>query len=275
MKKSTYKPDLFIIDGNSQKKRKYIPVARASINQKGVVDVDSVKGCELGMAAHPIGGCYNECYAYKLARARGFDFCTSVSRLPRKRSIMDCAKIVYRSCNDWYRIGTSGDPSHDWVNTIDIIKALSICNKTPVIVTKHWVKMDETVISNVIKYGCVVNTSLSALDTDDEICHRIQQHERLCKYGARAVLRVVTAKYGNTEYGRRCKRIQDEIISRGPYIDTPYRLSKSNRLLCGGHVMADRVVGSNGGSGSMVSIWKDAIHLGRCCDCPDKCGTIY
>ena len=54
--------------------RLYSNVITASVNRKGVLDVDTVKGCALGMLAYPGGGCYGECYARKTATLYGFNF---------------------------------------------------------------------------------------------------------------------------------------------------------------------------------------------------------
>jgi len=37
--------------------KEYLPYLSASINRKGVLDIDTVKGCKLGMANYPKGGC--------------------------------------------------------------------------------------------------------------------------------------------------------------------------------------------------------------------------
>lgn len=60
--------------------RRYASGLTASVNSNGVMDCDTVKGCSLGMAAYPSGGCYGECYARKIAAYRGFDFTVSVNR---------------------------------------------------------------------------------------------------------------------------------------------------------------------------------------------------
>ena len=57
--------------------RIYRPFLTASENGKGVMDVDTVKGCTLGMAAYPDGGCYGECYAQKTAVRYGINFSVS------------------------------------------------------------------------------------------------------------------------------------------------------------------------------------------------------
>lgn len=41
--------------------KQYLPLITAVENQKGVLDVDTVKGCASGMNAHPNGGCYDDC----------------------------------------------------------------------------------------------------------------------------------------------------------------------------------------------------------------------
>jgi len=66
--------------GSVKKLKKYKAELAAAVNRKGVLDIDTVKGCSLGMAAHPNGGCYGLCYAYKMAKAYGFNFNESVSR---------------------------------------------------------------------------------------------------------------------------------------------------------------------------------------------------
>ena len=67
-------PDMFD-DGKT-----YKPTLTAVVNHKGVMDIDTVKGCSEGLAAYPDGGCYGECYAYKIATRYGIDFATSISR---------------------------------------------------------------------------------------------------------------------------------------------------------------------------------------------------
>ena len=66
--------------------RRYRPILTAVENEKGVLDVDTVKGCTLGMSARPNGGCYNECYAFKIASRYNIDFTVAVSRRPGARS---------------------------------------------------------------------------------------------------------------------------------------------------------------------------------------------
>jgi hypothetical protein len=58
----------------------YKPVLSAHVNRKGVLDIDTVKGCSLGMGSYPGGGCYGVCYANKVATLYGFNFNKSVSR---------------------------------------------------------------------------------------------------------------------------------------------------------------------------------------------------
>ena len=60
--------------------RHYEDAIAVSANRKGVIDVDTVKGCTLGMRAYPDGGCYGECYAAKIAARNGIAFDVSVNR---------------------------------------------------------------------------------------------------------------------------------------------------------------------------------------------------
>jgi hypothetical protein len=56
------------------------------VNQKGVLDVDVVKGCTSGIAAHGEKGCYQACYAASIARFRGIDFSRAMVRKVRSRA---------------------------------------------------------------------------------------------------------------------------------------------------------------------------------------------
>ena len=47
--------------------KRYAKRLTVDVNSKGVMDIDTVKGCSLGMKARPGVGCYDSCYANKLA----------------------------------------------------------------------------------------------------------------------------------------------------------------------------------------------------------------
>ena len=102
-----------------------------------------MKGCSFGMQKYPNGGCYGECYAYKTATARGFDFSKSVSRRINNETFNGVFKTIKKHNLSWYRIGVNGDPSHDWENTVFVCEQLKGTLKIPVIVTKHWVKINQ------------------------------------------------------------------------------------------------------------------------------------
>lgn len=180
--------------------RLYKPVLTVAVNRKGVIDVDTTKGCTFGMRAYPDGGCYGECYAAKTAALYGIDFTQSVSRQFCDREHRDAVvKQMLPMPATWYRIGTFGDPSHDWTHTIAVLRPLRWTNKTPVVITKHWETLTDKQVDDLRWLKAVVNTSVSGLDTEKEICHRVRQRDRLATAGMRSVLRVVTCAFGSSE----------------------------------------------------------------------------
>ena len=247
-----------------------------SMNRKGVVDVDTIKGCTLGMNAHPGGGCYGECYARKISAQYGFDFNTSVKRVlvdqweHRDRLIAQLLKVSAT----WYRIGVMGDPCHDWRHTIRIINALRPAKKTAVIITKHWVKLSDEDISKLIEQDVVVNTSTSGMDDDGELIHRIAQIERLRKYGIPSVNRVVTCQYGSSDWALGCEEKQKRLLLIKPLIDNPLRASPKNPRVLSGDIIVTRRRDSIGG-GTLVSIHSEDVYLGHCNLCPDQCGVEF
>jgi hypothetical protein len=253
--------------------RLYHPFLTASENQKGVLDVDTVKGCTAGIGARPNGGCYNECYAQKIATRYGIDFSVSVSRKLTRATRAEVLYAVKDFKANWYRIGTAGDPCHDWDNTLEVIEFLEDTGKAPVIITKHWVKLSDSHIARLKRLRAVVNTSTSGLDTDNETKHRVRQIERLRAAGVRSINRVVTCNYGTSEWAVAAKRKQDYLLSITPVIDNPLRASKSNPRVISGDIILDRIDAAIGG-GKYVSLHDKSVYLGTCNQCPDQCGAL-
>ena len=255
--------------------RRYGRVLTAAENGKGVMDVDTVKGCTMGMAAYPAGGCYGECYARKIAAFRGFDFAVSVSRrFSDREHAATLRNIITAHPASWYRVGTHGDPCHDWDATITALKGLWHCHKTPVVITKHWSALTDVELERMakLKLGVVFNTSVSGMDTDKEVAHRVEQMERLAGYGFRSLLRVVTCQYGMSEWARGCRDKQDYLLSFADVIDNPLRASNVNARVLAGDIVLTRRRDSVGG-GKFVSLHRPSVYLGRCEDCPDQCGA--
>lgn len=252
----------------------YSPIITATINSKGVLDVDTVKGCTLGMMNYPMGGCYGECYAYKNANMYGINFRKSVSRQfegrEHKATLM---KIMLQHDSGWYRIGTAGDPCHDWKHTVAIVNAFWHLHKVPVIITKHWLPMEDWHIEKLRSLGAVVNTSTSGLDSDDEIKYRVNQLNRLYEGGIKSVNRVVTCLFGKSQWAKECKEKQDYLLSLPfPIIYNPLRADHSNIHVKKGDIILIKKTSSIGG-GKFVSLHNPKIYLGKCSECPDQCGV--
>ncbi len=252
--------------------KQYLPILTAVENQKGVLDVDTVKGCTLGMQARPEGGCYGECYAAKTAARYGIDFTVSVSRKLRKKDRIAIFCTVRDHPESWYRIGTAGDPCHDWENTLEVCEALHPTGKVAVIITKHWIPLSDSHLARLKAIGAVVNTSTSGLDTPAQTRYRVEQIDRIKTFGIRSVNRVVTANYGKSEWATKAKETQDRLLSIGPIIDNPLRADKGSPRVQSGDILLTRVDEAIGG-GKMVSLHRNDIYLGSCSACPDQCGV--
>lgn len=252
-------------------KRVYRGVLTATENRKGVLDVDTVKGCSIGMSKYPNGGCYYECYAYKTAKMYGIDFSVSISRKPGSKSFNSVFHAVKDYPALWYRIGTSGDPSHDWENTIEVCERLKSTGKTPIVITKHWNALTNAQIKIFIKVGAIFNTSTSGLDADEEIEHRIEQMDRLESAGIKSICRVVTCKFGTSDWAKKAELKQKHLLSLSPVIDNPLRASISNELVIKGEILLEKRKEAIGG-GKRISLHNGNVYLGKCNGCKDQCG---
>lgn len=252
--------------------RTYSTVLAASENMKGVLDVDTVKGCTLGMNADP-RGCYGECYANKIAGRYGIDFTVSVSRYLTPYNFSQVFSAVEKHQANWYRIGTAGEPCHDWENTLSVIQALKPTGKVPVIITKHWVPLLDAQIERLRDCSAVVNTSTSGLDTDAQTDHRVRQIMRLREAGVESVCRVVTCEYGETPWALKAKRVQDYLLTLLPVIDNPLRATSSHPRVISGEIILSKRSDAIGG-GKSVSLHRQDVYLGTCEACPDQCGLF-
>ena len=252
--------------------RHYLPILTAVENHKGVLDVDTVKGCTLGMKVRPEGGCYEECYAAKTAARYGIDFSVSVSRKLTPWNRINVFQVIKNFHASWYRIGTAGDPCHDWENTIEVIEAMHATGKQAVIITKHWITLSDDQIIRLGMLDACVNTSTSGLDTEQETKHRVRQINRLKSFGVESVNRVVTCDYGDTEWARPRKARQDYLLTITPMIDNPLRADKLNKHVVAGDIKLSRIEEAIGG-GKFVSLHDPHVYLGTCALCPDQCGA--
>jgi hypothetical protein len=253
--------------------RRYHEAITASLNSKGCMDVDTVKGCSPGMSAQE-GGCYGECYAAKIAVRYGVEFETSVVRgfVDRWQHRDILVRQLREHYATWYRIGVMGDPSFDWSHTIAVIRHLRPAEKTAVIVTKHWKPLTDDHLSQLMELDVVFNTSNSALDTEAQSKYRVAQYQRLQHYGIKSWNRVVTCQFGDTEWGRAAQIRQDYLLSLLPIIDTPLRVSPDNPHVLNGDLLTTRRPDSIGG-GTLLSLHDPSVFLGHCGDCPDQCGV--
>ena len=253
--------------------KQYTSSLSATINRKGVLDIDTVKGCLFGMKKYPYGGCYGVCYANKISSFYGYDFSKSVVRKNINYQIIE--NIIKRHKLPWFRIGTMGDPSYNWDYTVYICEWLGKF-KIPVIVTKHWVEMSRIHLEKLKKIGAVINTSISPLDDKFEIENRLNIFKQLKKFGINSILRVVSAKFGVTDNGIKLKNIQDRIMSESPVIDNPLRIPINDNRVVSGDIVVKKYKFLTGGFGrSTVSVSNPRAFLGKCDICPDQCGVNF
>jgi hypothetical protein len=253
----------------------------ASVNRKGVLDIDTFKGCPEGIKSCGKNGCYGLCYAAKTSTFYGYDFEAGSKRNisnTKQIKLFDIAglygsKAIYNKVKNhnlaWFRIGTMGDPSHDWGITLEVCEWL--CKlKTPIIVSKFWNDIPGFMFESFKKCNVIFNISVSALDRQDQIKYRVLQYHRLKNFGIKSVLRIVTCKFGDTEKGRELSIIQNRLRAEGIYIDNPLRIPIKDPRVVSGDIIVEHVVDMT--AKQYVSIDYKNVYIGHCSKCPDQCG---
>lgn len=251
--------------------RRYRDVLTADVNEKGVLDVDTVKGCTAGMNARPGTGCYGGCYAAKIAKFRGIDFTQAVTRkVTSSAHARQIERAVKAAPEGFFRVGTMGDPSHAWKHTVATIEWLAPF-AVPVIVTKHWMVASDAQLARLVVCGAVLNTSVSALDTPAELRHRERQIDRYAALGGVSVARIVSCEFNlDSEEGRERAVVQTRLFTLVPTLDNPLRVPSTHDLVRRGVIRVQQVRDLN--SVRSLSVLKPDTYIGHCSACPDKCG---
>lgn len=254
-------------------------------NSRGCYIMDTVKGCPAG-SLFGGRGCYADCYAKNIAKRYGFDFEDVKLRdfenddeqlwLFDFKDRSHTEKILkeIRAANMCFiRIGEMGDPSLAWEHTFDVCEEIAPAGKQIVIITKHWKVISENLLHVLPRLPVCINTSVSALDDDALLDHRLEQYERLKKV-CKSVLRIVSCDF-NKEHADGFDRsiVQENLfkLANGNCIDTVFRPTKDNPFVTKGIINTKRVrfLGSQG----LASIYNPETYFGACEDCPQMCGA--
>jgi hypothetical protein len=228
-------------------------------------------GCKSGMAATE-GGCYGDCYAAKSAKLYGYDFTeTTLRGFKSEKHKRDIKLAVSRIKLPFVRMGCSGDPSENWEHTIGILKVIENCNKEIVMITRHWNALTDDQLKYLSTINVCVNTSVSALDSEDQLVHSLEQYNRLKSY-CKSVLRIVSCDFNKSNAeGLRRWDIQEKLFQADYVIDTVFRPSKDNRFLLDGVVNAKIEVFN--GHKCLASKYNRKTYMGKCGSCKEMCGA--
>jgi len=260
--------------------KKYKSVISLSKNERGIWDLDTIKGCNSGLNEN-INGCYNDCYAYKTAKRYGIDFSKSIERhfeneLHRKNIVNQIERIDM----PFIRIGCSGDPSENWEHTLNIIEQIKensqltlfdiSSKKQIVIITRHWKILTDEQLNKISKYNICINTSVSALDNDYLINKSIEQYNRLKPY-CKSVLRIVSCDFNEDNLiGKQKSEIQKKLFKNDLTIDTVFRPSKNNKFVLDKIINVKKMKFMN--SLQLISKMNKKSFIGKCENCLEMCG---
>jgi hypothetical protein len=242
--------------------KKYLNKIELVQNYRGVWDLDTLKGCIYSKLNNG-NGCYGICYAAKLAKARGYDFSDEVKRyFISDKHFLDIVKRL--KSLPFVRIGCMYDPSSDWEHTLDIIDKIRHFQNNIVIITKHWNILNDNQLCRL--NGLIINTSICALDSEEEIKKRLNEYKRLKKY-CKSILRVNTADFNDIEL----KSLQDKLLNNDNVIDNILRFSNNHQLV------TDKVINVKKykylKSYVYASKHNEDTYFSYCYKCLDLCGA--
>jgi hypothetical protein len=250
-------------------------------NSRGCYILDTIKGCSY-CKEKPLG-CYDNCYAQIIAKRYKLDFSNPISRKFEKeknqlylfdfhdeKHINDIIKQIKKINMPFVRIGEMGDPSENWEHTLNVCNIIAAAGKPIVIITKHWKIIPDNLLKSMRMLNLYVNTSVSAMDTEQQINHRLNQYNRLKPY-CKSSLRIVSCDFNkDNALGAKLYIKQTALFKNENVIDTVFRPSANNQLV------VENIINTNKAkfmrTNMLVSIYNKNAYLGFCNDCPDMCG---
>jgi len=253
-------------------------------NSRGCYILDTVKGCNVCAKEKPLG-CYDNCYAKNIASRYGFNFSNPVKRdfdrvenqfcLFGLDDSIDSNNLIDNIRNidmPFVRIGEMGDPSENWTHTIDVCKKIAIAGKPIVIITKHWQTIPNDLLDTLSNFNICINSSISALDSKQEIEHRLAQYNRLKPY-CNSILRIVSCDFNlNNDEGMKRNYIQNTLLSNAKILETVFRPSSNNPLVTNKVINVKKMQFLRGKV--LASVRNVNVYMGMCTDCPDMCGLL-
>jgi hypothetical protein len=252
--------------------KEYSDTIELTRNRRGCFVLDPVLGC-VGSLQNGGKGCYGDCYAAKYSKRYGYNFNKIQLRnfendIHLKSTINKINKIDM----SFVRMGSSGDPSCDWEHSMEIIKAISDCNKEIVIITKHWELLTNNQLEYLSSLNICINTSISALDNKALLGRRLNEYIRIKPY-CKSILRVVSCDF-NLEHplGLIFADVQHDLFKNEHTIDTVFRPSKNNIYVLDGIINIEKDLFM--GKKCYVSKYNKQAYLGYCDSCHEECGVI-
>ena len=182
-------------------------------------------------------------------------------------SIIDTIKNIDMP---FIRIGEMGDPSEYWEHTFDVCSKIYEAGKPIVIITKHWKTIPDNLLKYLSKYGIIIHTSISALDSKNQIKYRLQQYNLLKDY-CKSILRVVTCDFNlHDTLGIHLNEIQENLLKNDNIIETIFRVNLKNDLVQNHTINVKRKQFLK--SKVLCSIRNEKTFFGYCSKCKEMCG---
>jgi hypothetical protein len=189
--------------------------------EAGTIDVHrGCPGCELKDAP---------CYAAKGAARVGINFFHPVKR-PLDEKFL--SRQLKNYSLPWIRVGCISDPSLNWKTSARVCEILHDHGKTPVIVTKIYTELQDTILTKLLKSEAIVQVSTSALASNEPQLSRLINLFKANTAGLRTSLRLNTAKFpqGNTLDAKQEELIILAAEAQIPILETPIRLFRTSPL---------------------------------------------
>jgi hypothetical protein len=175
--------------------------------------------------------CYGSCFAARAAFDAGIDFGHRVENMLDEQIFVDDLEGLPPG-QRYLKNGWNSDPSWSWNKALQMATLVHSAGRHLVFITKCFTTMTDAQADAFARMGIELRVSLSALDSEAQLAHRIDAGAAYRRAGGVAVPQVFTAVFRDARLNTRQLRIAEHLVGLDfPVAENSLRFTPGSPML--------------------------------------------
>ncbi|APD49709.1 hypothetical protein [Francisella hispaniensis] len=175
--------------------------------------------------------CYGMCFAAKSSWQKGFDFGKKITNIIDE-DLLKKDLLRLPKNQKYLRCGWNSDPSWNWLLSYKIANILRKNDLLTIFITKAFTKVPDILLKYIALTKAEMRVSLSALDTNAQLEHRLKFIERYRELGGIIIPILLTASFKEDELITRQNNIVEWLVQNDfPAAENSLRFPKDSFML--------------------------------------------